>query len=491
VIATGAGEVDSSGAGAPAARWARATFAILFAMNLLDYVDRYVLSAVLPQLSKPVELGGLGLSNEREGTLATVFLVSYSFFGLLMGWAGDRFRRNWLLGAGVAVWGVATVASGFARNYDDLWWARIWLGVGEATYGILAPTILADLFPRQRRSFILSLFYLAMPIGAALGIALGASLATRYSWQTAFFVVGGPALAAALLAVVLPDPPRGGSDLGLEGRPTGIDRYKPSGRDYLDLAVTSSYSYAVFGMAMYTFAIGGLSIWFLKFLVHTRGIEQERAGHILGPITALAAIVGMLAGGWLADRLAKTNPRALFLVPGAAMLAALPFVALGLFSTAPPAIFAGIFLAEMLMFVNTGPCNAIIANVVLPNMRAAAFAVAIFAIHALGDFWSPRLIGWMADEFGRPDTMATTYGRFFAAIGALPTQRPGEAPGRMENILAGLVIVIPAIAASGLVLLAGARHLPREMALMLARLKLMEDLPQSSQSPQGQGADAP
>lgn len=470
---TGEGEVGSEGGGAsaPASRWARTTFAILFAMNMLDYVDRYVLSAVLPQLSRPIEAGGLGLNNAQEGTLATAFLVSYSFFGLLMGWAGDRFKRNWLLGAGVAVWGLATVASGFATSYHHLWWARVWLGVGEATYGTLAPAVIADLFPRRTRSFMLSLFYVAMPVGAALGLQLGGMIATRYNWQAAFFVVGGPALAAALLAVVLPEPARGGSDLGAGDRPTAVDRIRPSARDYLDLAVTSSYAYAVFGMAMYTFAIGGMSYWFVKFLVHTRGMGQERAVHVLGPVTAAAAIVGMFAGGWLADRLARRDPRALFLVPGVAMLGALPFAALGLFATWLPATFAGIFLAEMLMFVNTGPCNAIIANVVLPNMRAAAFAAAIFAIHALGDFWSPWLIGWMADEFGRPDTMATPFGHFFAALGAVPTRGPGGLP---ENFLAGLVVVLPAIALSGVVLLAGARHIRREMDLMLARLKLME-----------------
>ena len=128
---------------------------------------------------------------------------------------------------------------------------------------------------------------------------------------------------------------------------------------------------------------------------------------LLGITTALAAIVGMSLGGWLADRLARTSPRALFLVPGVAMLASVPFILVAIYAEALAWIYAGIFLAEALMFINTGPCNAVIANVVAPNMRAAAYAVAIFVVHFLGDIWSPTLIGWVADFFGQTDSMAT------------------------------------------------------------------------------------
>jgi hypothetical protein len=120
------------------------------------------------------------------------------------------------------------------------------------------------------------------------------------------------------------------------------------------------------------------------------------------------------------------------------------------------------------MFINTGPCNAVIANVVGPNMRAAAYAVCIFAIHFLGDIWSSPLIGLVADTFGQRDAMESSFGQVFAAIGAVPTLKPGRPP---ENLTAGLLVIVPAVLISGIVLLAGARHLPREMALMLANLK--------------------
>ena len=232
--------------------------------------------------------------------------------------------------------------------------------------------------------------------------------------------------------------------------------------------VNSSYTYAVFGMAAYTFAIGGLLIWIPNYLFSTRHFDQQEAGNILGLVTFASALVGMTSGGWLADKLAKTRPGALFVVPGVAMILSIPFVILALVAHDKTLIYGSIFMAETLMFVNTGPCTAIVANVVQPNMRAAAFAVSTFAVHFLGDIWSPWLIGKAADYFGNADTMKTSIGQLLARFGAVPTQVEGQKP---ENIVAGLLFITPALLLSGIVLIAGARHLPREMALMRAKLK--------------------
>jgi MFS family permease len=439
------------------------TFLVLFAMNLLDYIDRWVLAAVLPQIKADFHLG-----NTQAGWLATLFLISYSVVSPIMGWAGDRVRRTWLLGLGVGVWSLATVGTGFARDYGHLQLARSFLGIGEATYGVIAPTILMDLFARERRARIMSAFYLAMPIGGALGMSLGAIIAKWYGWHAAFFVVGAPGLFVALLALVLPEPVRGSSEGIDPERLKAHERVGAKSADYLELMVNSSYTYSVFGMAAYTFAIGGLAYWLPTFLTQVRGIEAVKANSLLGITTCVAAIIGMTTGGWMADRWARSNPRGLFIVPGVAMLGSIPFIILALYAKSLPGIYAGIFLAEALMFVNTGPCNAVIANVVAPNMRAAAYATAIFAVHFLGDIWSPTLMGWVADTFGQKDAMGSVFGQALAAIGALPTSQPNRPP---ENLLAGMLVVVPAVAISGLVLLAGARHLPREMALMLAKLK--------------------
>ncbi len=443
--------------------WALVTFGVLFAMNLLDYIDRWVLAAVLPQIQSD-----LSLNNTKAGWLATLFLISYSLISPVMGYAGDRMRRTWLLGLGVGVWSLATVGTGFAHTYGQLQWARAFLGIGEATYGVIAPAVLMDLFAREVRSRVLSAFYLAMPIGGALGMLLGAWIGKHYGWHAAFFVVGAPGLLVAFTALWLPEPIRGASE-GVDPERLHEHQRAGAGRDdYLELLVNSSYNYAVFGMTFYTFAIGGLAYWLPTFLTVSKGIEAVEATKLLGLTTVAAAIIGTSVGGWLADRMARTSPRALFVVPGVALIASIPFVLMTLYSTSKTGIYAGIFFSEALMFVNTGPCNAVIANVVMPNMRAAAYAVSTFVIHFLGDIWSPTLMGWVADFFGHEDSMASGFGQMLAALGAVPTTRPGQDP---ENLTAGMLVVVPALLLAGIVLLVGARHLPGEMALMLARLK--------------------
>jgi MFS transporter, Spinster family, sphingosine-1-phosphate transporter len=457
-------EIGSSSRATPAPpRWAMTTFVALFAMNMLDYLDRNLLMSMQPQIK-----ADLRISNFQWGLLTSIFLVSYSVFGPFMGWLGDRLRRTWLLGLGVGVWSLATIGSGLARTYGHMAVARSVLGIGEATYGVIAPTILLDLFAREQRARLMSAYYVAMPLGSALGIGLGSVIASKLSWHLAFFMVGAPGVAAALLVLFLPEPVRGASEGVDTERLKALERAGARREDYLALSKNASYVYAVLGMAAYTFAIGGMLVWVPIYLFTTRGFDQARAGTILGVITLAAAVLGMSAGGWLADRLAKTKPEALFLVPAVAMFGSIPFVVAALLLNAEPAIFAAIFLAEALMFVNTGPCNAIIANVVQPNLRAAAYSIAIFAVHFLGDIWSPSLIGKVSDLFGDAEMMAGRLGRVLSSIGAVPTQVNGHSP---ENIVAGLFVVVPALVLSGILLLTGARYLRREMAQMQARLK--------------------
>ena len=466
----------ASVAPAVAPGFATVMFLVLFAMSLLDYTDRWILSAVLPQVRSELQL-----SNEQAGWLSAWFLISYTLISPFMGYAGDRVKRTWLLALGVGIWSLATVATGLSQTYGQLSLSRALLGIGEATYGVIAPTILMDLYSRDKRARVMSWFYLSMPLGGAVGMTLGGYIAVNYNWHLAFYLVAAPGFIAALVALFLPEPVRGASEGVDTDRLQAHSRIGASKEDYIDLMVNSSYTYSVLGMAFYTFAIGGLAYWLPTFLTDTKAIPQARASTLIGLTTLFASLIGMSAGGMISDRFAKTNPKALFIVPGVALLGSIPFLLMAIYSKTEPMIFAGIFMAEGLMFINTGPCNAVIANVVMPNMRSSAYAAALFGVHFLGDTWSPTLMGWIADTFGRADTMTTPFGRAFAAIGALPTPRPGG--GSPENLTAGLLVVVPAVLLSGTVLLAGARHLPGEMALMLAKLKAAPRSKSPSSSP--------
>ena len=291
----------------------------------------WLLAAVLPQISEE-----LNLSETQAGWLSTVLLLGLAAASPPVGYLADRMRRPRLLAMGFAVWSVATVATGLARSYDQLQLARALVGVGGAIFAVVALTILMDLFPRSVRARALAVFFLAVPLGAALGLSVGAAFARVTAWQTAFLAVGAPGLLLALVALVLPDPVRGSSE-GVDIQRLRLhERVGPSREDYVDLMVNSSYTYSVFGITFSSFALAGLVYWSPTFLTVAKGLTDAQADSPLGLTFLGAAILGTAAGGWLADWSTKSNPRALFVVPGLAMLAAIPFVLAAIYGRSVP-----------------------------------------------------------------------------------------------------------------------------------------------------------
>ena len=456
--------LESIGPPAAVSPWAWGILGLLLAMHLLDSIDRWVLAAVLPQIST-----GLDLSAIQAGWLSTVLLIGFAISGPPIGYLADRIRRPRLLAVGFAIWSLATVATGLARSYLELQAARALVGVGGGDLRGRRPDTPDGPFPahwpRPGAGVLL-------PGGAAgsgagnepgRGLRPVGRLANRVPRRRCPRPGAGPAVALAV-----PEPARGASE-GVDIQRLRVhEQVGPSREDYIDLMVNSSYTYSVFGMAFSSFAIAGLFYWSPTFLTVTKGLTACQANVSLGLTFLAAAIVGTAAGGCLADRYVRVKPRGMFLMPGLAMLGAIPFVLAAVYGRGSSLILGGMFLALFLMFLNIGPCYSIIANVVMPNMRGVACGVTLAAVHLLGNLWSPTLMGWVVDTFGQADSMATGFGQALAAVGAVPVVQPGRDP---ENLTAGMLVVIPALLISGIVLLAGSRHLHREMALMLAKLR--------------------
>ena len=258
-------------------RWVWGVFGILFLVHLLESVDRWLLPAVLRPVSEE-----LGLTDAQAGWLATVLLISHAVWAPIVGYFADRLRRPRLMAIGIAVWGLATVGTGLARSYTEAQMARGLVGIGGSTFGVIALTILMDLYPRGVRGRVLSAYYLAMPIGAALALSVGSVIARAATWHTAFLVAGAPGLVLALLVLALPDPVRGTSEGIEEHRLRLHERVGPSREDYVDLMVNSSYTYSVFGLAFSMFAIGGLIVWLPTFLVVTHNVPSARGEPLAG-----------------------------------------------------------------------------------------------------------------------------------------------------------------------------------------------------------------
>jgi len=442
--------------------WAWGVLALVFGMHALDAADAWLLDSVLPFVGTE-----LALDVRQAGWLATAMLAGATLAAPIVGYLADRLRRPRLLAIGFAGWSLAVVATGLARSYVPIQAARAAVGAGGAAATVIALTLLADAFPRRMRGRVFAAFFLAVPAGAALGRLLAMPVPSAVVWQAALLAAGAPGLALALVALLIPDPVRGASEPVDEARLRLHEQVGPSREDYIDLMVNSSFNYSVFGMAFSAFALAGLAYW-SPAVLEVSGLAPRSADEVSTRNLLAAGAAGLIAGGWLADGFAATKPRRLFLLSGLAMLVAIACVMTAIYAGRPRVIASGLLLAEAAMFLIVPPCFTILAGVTMPNMRGVGFGVALAAGHVLGDLWSPTLMGWVIDTFAQRDSMATGFGQFLAAIGAVPVTQPGHDP---VNLRAGVLAIVPALLIAGAVLLAGIRHLPRELALMIAKLR--------------------
>lgn len=392
--------------------------ALLLAINLFNYIDRYMLAAVVPKISEEFSKNE-NITDDKLGLLMTGFLLTYMVASPIFGWLADRMSRWIIVGVGVIAWSLASGATGLAQTFGVMLVMRVLVGVGEAAYGPAAPTLIADMYPEERRGRVLSWFYMAIPVGSALGYMWGGIIADHWTWRDAFYLSLPPGLLLGGICLMLRDRHRGA---------TRADAPKLKARDYLVLLRIPSYVYNTLGMSAMTFALGGIAFWMPQYVFKFREVGTlASASSTFGAITVVSGILATLAGGIVGDRLRRRWSGSYFLVSGVGMLLGWPLFVLAL--KAPfPAAWVLIFLSEFCLFFNTGPTNTIIANVTHPSIRASAYAINIFVIHLLGDAISPPLIGLVN----------------------------GLADGNMN---VGFAVTSVAILVSGIFWLLGARHL--------------------------------
>ena len=363
---------------------AQGTLLLLIALNLLNYIDRYILPGEVSLIQREFHS-----TDQQMGALTTALFLFYMIAAPLTGWLGDRFPRKPLIIAGAVLWSIATLGTAWVHDYTTLYIRHALVGVGEATFGIFAPAVLADFYPERDRNRILSIFYLAIPVGAALGYLAGGQLGTLWGWRAPFFVCAIPGLLiAALYGWMGKEPVRGSSD---HIRPTA-DR-----ATVLGLFRNPAFLTGTFGLATLTFAMGGISAWVPTYLNRFAGLSLGNASLVVGATTVVDGIAGTLIGGWIAQRWLRTNHRALYLLSFWSVALTLPcgiVLFFGPIAWAVPALFA----AEFFLFLNTGPLNAAIVNSVSAPVRATAVSINLFIIHCFGDTFSPQIIGAISDR---------------------------------------------------------------------------------------------
>jgi MFS family permease len=389
-----------------------ATYAlvVLTGINLFNYLDRWVLSAVLEPIGR-----SLHLSDTQLGSLAMGFIIVYMVTSPVFGTLGDRRKRPPLVALGVAIWSVATAMAGFAQGFVSLFSARALVGVGEAAYGTIAPALLADFFPLSRRGRIFAIFFAAIPIGSAAGYVVGGLVEQHLGWRAAFWVAGAPGLLLALLVLRVREVPRGAhdeaataatgelaGDAAAHAAPVHAPHAAaPAGgvvAAYRHLMRNRQFVLTCLGYAAWTFAIGGLGFWTPTFLERVRGLPKQEATVTFGAIVLVTGFVGTFAGGWIADWFLKRNSQSYLWVCGIATLLAAPATLVAFTSSDKTTYMTAIVVGEILAFASTGPVNSAIVTLVSPTERATAVALSILIMHLLGDVPSPPLIGWISDH---------------------------------------------------------------------------------------------
>jgi MFS transporter, Spinster family, sphingosine-1-phosphate transporter len=379
------------------AAWGRTALILLTALNFANYIDRSVLFAVQPLVQEEFPGGDMSVfgwtwhfsgTDAKFGILTSAFFLCYMVTAPFVGLLADRINRRTIMVVGALIWSAATLLTAVTHSFETLFIRHTIVGIGEATFVTIAPAFLSDMFPEHRRGRVLSIFYLAIPAGTAIGYLLGGYLGHHYGWRNPFLVGATPGFLLAILLMFVPEPRRGAADQLKET----VER-----STLLGLTRNGAFWTCSLGMAMMTFAVGGMQVWMPTFLARVRNVPLDKANLIFGSLTLISGIFATLLGGWLGDRYISRHKGSYYLVSGIGMALALPAILCAVFFTGWP-MYPAIFLGEFFLLLNTAPLNAALVNSVSASIRATAVAVNLFTIHILGDAFSPTLMGYISDK---------------------------------------------------------------------------------------------
>jgi MFS transporter, Spinster family, sphingosine-1-phosphate transporter len=370
---------------------ARYALGVLFTINLFNYIDRQVISGVLPLVQQD-----LRLSDTALGWLASAFMILYVTGSIPLGVLGDRVARNRLIALGVGLWGAATFLSGLARSYGQLFATRALVGIGEASYGPTATAMVSDLFPRERRGLVNALFNAAIPLGGAIGVIAGGLVGSYYGWRAAFLLVGLPSIAVTVLAWRLEDPPRGIQDhlAGAEDRRPAMGFFE----SVVGLFRTPTFVMVCAVGMLVAFAIGAFNHWLPLYLHRVKQFSVPEASFWFGVLSAAGGLLGVVSGGFAGDLLARRTPAGHLLTIAAGFLLAAPAGIVMMLAQDRAVFLPALFFAVTFLVFYIGSVNAVIHNVVHPALRATAVAIFVFIINVGGAALSPAVVGLVSDR---------------------------------------------------------------------------------------------
>lgn len=370
---------------------------VLFVVYIFNFIDRQILAILLQPIKEDLKISDTAL-----GFLTGfAFALFYTFAGLPLARVADRWVRRSLIAISLATWSIMTAVSGLARGFTDLALARIGVGIGEAGATPPAHSLIADYFPPEKRATAFAIYASGIYVGVGIGFLVGGWINDHYGWRTAFFVVGLPGILMALIVrFTVREPPRGLSEA-----------HTVTGRQYTIKEVWQFFGSVPAGRnvslagAFHAFVGYGLGAWIPAFFVRLHGMTPGTLGQWLSWITALGGLIGAFAGGWIADRWARKNPRARpYIGMIGALLSIIPlFITLLVTDTQLALLF--LLPYNILTTLWLGPTVAIIQEIVPPAMRSMASAVFLFIVTIIGLGAGPQVVGILNDLIGTRDSI--------------------------------------------------------------------------------------
>jgi MFS family permease len=408
----GAPAGQATGAMAKAASGAKYALFLLFAINLLNFFDRQLLGA----LGEPVR-HEFGLSDTALGTLGTVFTIIYAFVGLPLGAISDKWYRNRLIAIGTAFWSLLTAATGYAQNYTQMFIARLGVGIGEATCAPAGQSLIGDFFPQHQRSKAMGVFMLGLPAGVFLAYISAGAIATKFGWRAAFLFACIPGIILAVMALRIPEPVRGGLDSGR------VVTEKASGWSAFATVLSLPTMWWIIASGIFhNFNMYALNSFNSPFLQRFHGMSLLNASYASSISVGAVGAIGLLVGGWLADKMSAKRRNGRLVLSSAAMAIAAPciFFAINQPKGSIAAYIVFMAMGTITMYVYYATVYSAIQDVIEPRLRGIAVALYFCFMYILGASMGPVGTGLLSDHFAHKamvDAGATTMNETFKAIG--------------------------------------------------------------------------
>lgn len=370
-----------------AAAYALFMLTVVYAFN---YLDRSILSLVLPQIKAE-----LALSDTALGLISGfAFVLFYSILGVPIAWLADRHNRRNIIGIGFFFWSLMTAATGFVANAWQLAAARFLMGAGEACGISPSNSMIGDLFSKERRPFAMSIMTAGNGLGMLLLFPLVGWIAHTHGWRAAFMSAGVAGCVIAVVFMLTVSEPQRRDDTG-----RAVEKSDRSWtRSLAQLLSNKAYRLTLVGGAFMGISLYASIVWNPSFLVRVHQFDLMQVSSTIGPMRGFSAVVGVLLAGWLADRLGRRDGRWRLWVPGIATALVFPADLVFLLSPHVPTSMVGLAFVNLFGAMHVGPLYAVCVSVAGAGLRATASAVFLFCGNLVGQVLGPLIVGSLNDH---------------------------------------------------------------------------------------------